>query len=155
MLEEGDKLLPMSLPDQNGEAKTLEDLTGPEGLVLYSYPKDNTPGCTTEAKDFNEALSVLQEAGYEVAGVSKDGAKSHCNFIDKHGLEFTLLTDKGGDYMRSIGAFGEKKMYGKILEGIIRSTFVIGADGTVKKVYRNVRAKGHVGRLLRDLGLES
>lgn len=151
MLEEGDQFPPIELPDESGETRTLGDLAGAEGLVLYVYPKDDTPGCTVEAKDFRDRQQELRDLGYGVAGISKDSAASHCKFIDKHDLTFPLLTDEDASFLEAIGAHGEKKNYGRVYRGIIRSTFVVGADGTTRKVYRNVRAKGHVDRLLRDL----
>lgn len=151
MLQEGDTFPSFSLPDQNGEAKTLADLSGVEGLVLYVYPKDDTPGCTTEAQDFRDLLSEFQAKGYNVAGISPDSAESHCNFIEKHDLTFPLLTDADTTFLEEIGAYGEKKLYGRTIRGVIRSTFVVDRDGTVEAAHRNVRAKGHAARVLRDL----
>jgi thioredoxin-dependent peroxiredoxin len=140
-----------SLPDQNGQMRSLADLSGSKGLVLYIYPKDDTPGCTTEALDFKNAAAALEGHGYKVAGLSRDSAESHCKFIAKHGLNFALLTDPSGDFLTTIGAWGEKKNYGKVFLGIIRSTFVISRDGQVLKAYRNVKATGHVERVVREL----
>lgn len=150
-MEEGAKFPSFSLPDQTGTAQTLKDLTGDQGLVLYVYPKDDTPGCTTEAKDFRDLLGDFEDEGYRVAGVSKDGAESHEKFRDKYHLPFCLLSDEEGALLEAIGAWGEKNMYGRKSMGIIRSTFVLAADGTVRKEYRNVRAKGHAERVLRDV----
>jgi peroxiredoxin Q/BCP len=151
MIQEGDQFPPFQLPDENGKQRSLEDLAGDTGLVLYVYPKDDTPGCTVEAKDFRDQLKAFRDHGYAVAGISKDSGASHCKFIDKYDLTFPLLTDSDAELLSQIGAFGEKKNYGRVYQGIIRSTFVIGADGTLHKAYRNVRAKGHVERVLRDL----
>ncbi|MDY7095777.1 MAG: peroxiredoxin [Acidobacteriota bacterium] len=151
MIQEGDQFPPFQLPDENGKERSLKDLTGDTGLVLYVYPKDNTPGCTVEAQDFRDQLETFRQHGYAVAGISKDSAKSHCNFIDKYDLTFPLLTDADAELLSQIGAFGEKKNYGRVYQGIIRSTFLVAADGTLQKAYRNVRAKGHVERVLRDL----
>ncbi|MEM6453657.1 MAG: peroxiredoxin [Acidobacteriota bacterium] len=149
--EAGQPFPALQLPDEHENVRSLDDLAGNNGLILFVYPKDNTPGCTVEAKDFRDRLGDFHALGYTVAGLSKDGAKSHCRFIDKHELTFPLLTDKSGDYLESIGAFGEKKLYGKTSLGIIRSTYVIGADGAVQHVFRNVRAKGHAERVLKKL----
>lgn len=151
MIQEGDTLPTLELPDQDGKRRPLAELTGPKGLILYVYPKDDTPGCTTEARDFRDLLPEIEAKGYKVAGLSRDSAESHCAFIDKHDLPFPLLTDADAAYLERLGAYGEKKLYGRVVEGIIRSTFVIGRDGTVEKALRNVRAKGHAARVLREL----
>lgn len=151
MLQEGETFPSFSLPDQNGEEKTLADLSGVEGLVLYVYPKDDTPGCTTEAQEFRDLLDEFHAKGYHVAGLSPDPADSHCKFIDKFDLPFPLLTDADKSFLEDIGAYGEKKLYGKVIQGVIRSTFVIDRDGTLEAAHRNVRAKGHAARVLRDL----
>ena len=150
-MSEPEKFPAFSLPDQDGKTRSLADLAGSKGLVLYVYPKDDTPGCTTEALDFKNAAAALAGHGFTVAGLSRDSAESHCKFIAKHGLNFTLLTDPSGDFLSAIGAWGEKKNYGKVFMGIIRSTFVIGHDGRLLKAYRNVKATGHVDRVVREL----
>lgn len=150
-VEEGKRFPDFSLPDENGEKRTLADLAGDRGLVLYVYPKDDTPGCTIEAKDFRDLGGDFRAAGFTVAGLSKDAAASHCRFRDKHDLTFPLLTDADGGFLAEIGAYGEKKLYGKTVEGIIRSTYVVDRDGTARKVYRNVRAKGHAERVLEEV----
>jgi peroxiredoxin Q/BCP len=150
-VNEGDKLPALDLPDQDGESRTVADLAGPKGLVLYVYPKDDTPGCTVEAKGFRDLLPEIREKGFEVAGISPDGSGSHCDFRDKYELTFPLLTDEGMAFMKSVDAYGEKTMYGKKSVGIIRSTVVVDPEGTVLRHYRNVRAKGHAARVLRDL----
>lgn len=151
-MREGDVLPRFELPDQDGEPRRLDDLAGPEGLILYAYPKDDTPGCTVEARDFRDLLPKFRELGYEVAGVSRDDAASHCTFRDKHELTFPLLTDEDASFLERIGAYGEKSMYGRTVQGIIRSTVVAGREGRIVRHYANVRAKGHAGRVLRDLG---
>jgi peroxiredoxin Q/BCP len=150
-MEPGQKLPGLELPDQNGETRTLSDLAGPEGLVLYAYPKDDTPGCTVEAKDFRDRLEAFRELGFEVAGLSPDPGDSHCDFIDKYDLTFPLLSDPEKAYMRSIDAFGEKKMYGKTVEGVVRSTLAVTPGGEVIEAWHNVRAKGHAERVLSSL----
>ena len=150
-MEEGSKFPSFSLPDQDGKPRTLKDLTGDRGLVLYAYPKDDTPGCTIEATDFRDLAAELEDEGFRIAGVSKDPAESHQAFCKKYDLTFTLLTDAGGGFLEEVGAWGEKTMYGRTSEGIKRSTFVIGKDGTLVKHYPNVRAKGHAERVLADV----
>lgn len=150
-VEEGKRFPDFSLPDENGEKRSLADLAGDRGLVLYVYPKDDTPGCTIEAKDFRDLADDFHAAGFAVAGLSKDAAASHCRFRDKHDLTFPLLTDADGGFLAKIGAYGSKKLYGKTVEGIIRSTYVVDRDGTAKKVFRNVRAKGHAERVLKEV----
>ncbi|MEL7060356.1 MAG: peroxiredoxin [Acidobacteriota bacterium] len=152
MVNEGDAFPDFRLPDQDGTERTLSDLAGDSGLILYVYPKDNTPGCTTEANDFGARQEAFREQGYEIVGLSKDGAASHQRFIAKHEIPFPLLSDEDTGFMQTIGAFGEKKMYGKVTQGVIRSTFVIERDGTLRRALRNVRAKGHAERVLREIG---
>lgn len=150
-MNEGDKLPALDLPDQDGKTRTVADLAGPKGLILYAYPKDDTPGCTVEAKDFRDLLPEIREKGFEVAGISRDPAASHCDFRDKHDLTFPLLTDEDASFLAKIGAYGEKTSYGRKSVGIIRSTVVVDPRGTVLRHYPNVRAKGHAGRVMRDL----
>ncbi|MEM9554546.1 MAG: peroxiredoxin [Acidobacteriota bacterium] len=151
MLTEGERFPDIDLPDQTGARRSFETLTAANGLVLYVYPKDDTPGCTTEATDFRDLLGEFHKLGYEVVGLSKDGADSHCKFIAKYDLPFTLLSDEELSFMESIGAYGEKTMYGKVRMGVIRSTFIIDRGQTLRKAMRNVRAKGHAARVLREL----
>lgn len=151
MIDAGDQLPELRLPDQDGKKRTLKDLAGPKGLVLYAYPKDDTPGCTTEARDFRDLLQDFQDKGFAVAGISRDSAESHCKFIGKHDLTFPLLTDADASFLERIGAYGEKKMYGRTTQGILRSTYVVDPKGKVLHVYRNVRAKGHAERVYQDL----
>lgn len=150
-MNEGDKLPELALPDQDGKTRTVADLAGPKGLVLYAYPKDDTPGCTVEAKDFRDLLPEFRDKGYEVAGVSPDAAASHCDFRATYDLTFPLLTDADAKFLERIGAYGEKTLYGKKSVGIIRSTVVLDPDGRVVRHYPNVRAKGHAERVLREL----
>lgn len=152
MLEAGNKIPDFSKPDQDGEMKTFKDLTGKKGLVLYFYPKDNTPGCTTEAKDFRDEIDAFRKLGVEVVGVSKDSARVHTNFITKHELPFTLLADNDpeAELCEAFGVWQEKKNYGKVYMGIVRTTFIIDAKGKVLKVYPKVRVKEHVETVLAD-----
>ncbi len=151
MLSEGKKIPAFSAPDETGKVRNLADLSGPKGLVLYFYPKDNTPGCTLEAQGFRDHLAEFKRRGFAVAGVSKDSQASHCSFIETQGLTFPLLSDPEGKLCEAFGAWGEKKNYGKTYLGIIRSTFIIGAGGKVLKAYTKVSAKGHVEKVLADL----
>jgi len=154
-LEEGQKAPEFCLPGltPEGEEKDicLKDLLS-EGkyLILYFYPKDNTPGCTTEACDFRDNMNILAEK-VVVAGVSPDSIESHRKFKDKYNLNFYLLSDKDKKIMHDYDAYGEKKMYGKTTIGVIRSTYIIAPDGTVVKKWRNVKAKGHVAKVVEEL----
>ncbi len=148
MLETGNTIPTFSLPDQSGENKSFQDLLGSKGLVLYAYPKDNTPGCTVEAQQFTELVGAFEKLGFKVVGISKDSVKSHCNFTDKFKLGFPLLSDPDKTLLEPLGAWGEKKLYGKTSMGIIRSTFVTDAEGKLLKVYKNVKAKGHAEKVL-------
>lgn len=150
MLEEGIKAPAFSLPNQNGKTVSLGDFAG-QRLVLYFYPRDNTPGCTTEALAFRDAAPRLKKLKTTVLGVSKDSAESHCKFIAKQELNFDLLTDKDGKMLEAYGAWGEKVLYGKKSLGIIRSTVVIDEKGVVRRVFPKVRVAGHVDAVIESL----
>jgi peroxiredoxin Q/BCP len=150
MIEEGKRAPAFTLPSSDGDKVSLGKLKG-QNVVLYFYPRDNTPGCTTEANDFNKALKKLEKRGAVVLGVSKDSIESHCKFRDKYKLKFPLLSDPDGKVIEKYGAWGEKNMYGKKSMGIIRTTVLIGADGKVKKIWPKVRVKGHVDKVLEAL----
>jgi len=141
--------------DSNCEEKTycLKDLlkNSEKWIILYFYPKDNTPGCTTEAKDFTQYAKDFKKLWYLIVWISKDSIKSHCNFVNKHNLNLILLSDPDTKVHQQYGAWGEKKNYGKITMWTIRSTFVIDKNWKIIKTYYNVRAKGHVERLLKEL----
>lgn len=139
-----------TLIDQAGNKRSLGDFKG-SYLVLYFYPKDFTSGCTTEAQAFRDAAASFEELGAVIVGVSKDTAASHSKFIDKHALPFALLSDPDLSVTKRYDAFGTKSMYGKTVEGVKRSTFLIGPDGTVLKEWRNVRVAGHVEKVLEAL----
>jgi peroxiredoxin Q/BCP len=151
MLKEGDKAPSFELPSDAGRAVKLSDFAGKK-LVLYFYPRDNTPGCTREAIAFSAALKQIAASGASVVGVSKDSVKSHGSFRDKHQLTIPLLSDADLAVHRAFGAWGEKTMYGKKVEGTIRSTFVIGPEGTITKVFPSVKVDGHVEQVLAALG---
>lgn len=150
-MEKGSELPRFELPDETGTERTVGDLAGERGLVLYAYPKDDTPGCTIEAQDFRDRIDDFRRAGFAVAGISMDDAASHCSFRDKYDLNFPLLTDPDGAFLREIGAYGVKTLYGRKSEGVLRSTVVVDPEGTVLAHYPNVRAKGHADRVLGDL----
>jgi peroxiredoxin Q/BCP len=150
MIKEGNKAPAFTLASSEGGKVSLKDFEG-QYVVVYFYPRDNTPGCTTEANDFNAALRKLQSRDAVVLGVSKDSIESHCKFADKYKLKFPLLSDPDGKMIEKYGAWGEKNMYGKKSMGIIRSTVLIGPDGSVIKHFPKVRVKGHVDEVLEAL----
>lgn len=143
----GDKAPELGIPDQDGKKVSLKDLKGKQ-VVLYFYPKDDTPGCTKEACDFRDAVSSIKKTGAVVLGVSLDGQTSHQKFIKKHGLPFPLLSDEDKTVAKAYGVYKEKNMYGKKYWGIERSTFVLNPDGTVKRIFRKVKVDGHVDEVL-------
>ena len=143
----GDKAPRFVLPDQTGKTVALEDLKGRQ-VVLYFYPKDDTPGCTREACDFRDAIATLRRAGAEVLGVSFDGQASHQKFIAKFELPFTLLSDEEKTVAKAYGVYKQKNMYGRKVWGIERSTFVIDEQGLLKAVFRKVKVEGHVDEVL-------
>ncbi len=150
MIREGRKAPAFSLESSEGGKVALKDLAG-KYAVIYFYPRDDTPGCTTEANDFNKALRKLKARNAMVIGVSKDSIASHCKFADKYELKFPLLSDPAGKMLEKYGAWGEKNMYGKKSMGIIRSTVLIGPDGKVIKHFPKVKVKGHVDEVLEAL----
>jgi peroxiredoxin Q/BCP len=149
-LAPGDVAPDFSLPDADGRLVTLSGLRG-QRVIVYFYPAAMTPGCTKEACDFRDNLGVLAGAGLTVLGISPDRPEKLAKFRDKESLNFTLLADPDREVLRAYGAYGEKTMYGRKTVGVIRSTFVIGADGKIERAYYNVRATGHVERLRKDL----
>jgi thioredoxin-dependent peroxiredoxin len=142
-LGEGDRAPRFELSDHRGESLSSDDLAG-HPYVLYFYPKDDTPGCTVEACGFRDAASEFEEAGVRVIGVSPDNVASHQRFIAKHKLPFTLLCDGEQELATAYGTWALKKNYGREYMGIVRSTFLIGADGVIKNAWRSVRVNGHV-----------
>jgi peroxiredoxin Q/BCP len=151
-LSVGDPAPDFTLTSDTGEEVTLSELRGRK-VIVYFYPAAMTPGCTKQACDFTDSLDSLQTAGYEVLGISPDKPEKLAKFRDKEDLTITLLSDADKSVMSAYGAFGEKKLYGKTVQGVIRSTFVVGADGKVEQAWRNVKATGHVARVLSELGL--
>ncbi len=149
-LSVGDKAPNFTLPDQEGQEHTLSAYKG-SPVVLYFYPKDHTSGCTTEACGFRDDYSAYQKAGVTILGVSPDSPKTHTNFIAKHDLPFTLLADTEREVLKLYGAWGLKKMYGREYEGVLRTTFLIGADGKIAKIYEKVKPAAHSAEILADL----
>jgi len=141
-----------TLKDSAGKDVSLKDYRG-RNTIVYFYPAASTPGCTKEACDFRDTLASLQREGYDVVGVSPDPVGKLATFAEKEGLTFPLLSDEDHAVAEAYGAWGEKKNYGRTYEGLIRSTIVVDADGTVSIAQYNVRATGHVAKLRRDLGL--
>jgi peroxiredoxin Q/BCP len=150
LLSVGDLAPDFTLPDQDGRERTLSDYRG-SPVVLYFYPKDHTSGCTKEACGFRDDYSAYQEAGVTILGVSPDSAKTHTNFIAKHDLPFTLLADTEREVLKLYGAWGLKKMYGREYEGVLRTTYLIGDDGKIFKVYEKVKPAAHSAEILADL----
>ncbi|WP_368388098.1 peroxiredoxin [Schaalia turicensis] len=154
-LEIGAKAPEFTAESTQGLISLPELLAGSEkGVIVYFYPKASTPGCTTQACDFRDNLNTMKAAGYTVVGVSADPIPALEKFTQKQGLNFPLISDPEHAILEPWGAWGEKKNYGRIFTGIIRSTIVVGKDGTVALAQYNVKATGHVARLRRDLGLD-
>jgi thioredoxin-dependent peroxiredoxin len=153
-LQPGDPAPDFTLPTDTGESVTLSELRGRK-VVVYFYPAAMTPGCTTQACDFSDSLESLRAQGYEVLGISPDPVEKLRRFREKEGLGITLLSDPDRSALVAYGAFGEKKLYGKVVEGVLRSTFVVDEEGRVELAQYNVKATGHVAKLRRDLGLAS
>lgn len=141
-LKPGDPAPPVDAVDQNGERITLEDFKGKK-VVLYFYPKDQTPGCTAEACDLRDHYAQFRQQGYEIIGVSADSEESHRKFISKYDLPFRLISDVDKKVMQDYGAWGEKKLYGKSYMGTIRKTFIINEKGVIEKIIDKVDTKKH------------
>lgn len=153
-LQPGDTAPDFTLSSDTGDTVTLSDLRGAK-VIVYFYPAAMTPGCTKQACDFSDSLEHLTAEGYTVVGISPDKPEKLARFREKEGLSITLLSDPDKEVMAAWGAFGEKKMYGKVVQGVIRSTIVLDADGVVEVAQYNVKATGHVAKLRRDLGLDA
>jgi peroxiredoxin Q/BCP len=152
-LTAGDPAPDFTLPTDDGRTVSLADSRGRKTIV-YFYPAAMTPGCTTQACDFTDSLASLQAHGYEVLGISPDSPARLARFRERDRLTITLLSDADRSVMKAYGAFGEKKLYGKTVEGVLRSTFVVDETGTIELAQYNVRASGHVAKLRRDLGFD-
>lgn len=150
MLKIGDRAPDFVLQNQDGVDVSLKDLLGKK-LVLYFYPKDNTSGCSLEAQDFTSLLEEFENSGASVVGISPDSVQSHKRFIQNKDLKIMLLSDTNRSVSTSYGAFGTKKMYGKEVQGIIRSTFIIDRNGEILECFYNVRAKEHAQKVLQRL----
>jgi peroxiredoxin Q/BCP len=146
-LKTGTKAPPFALPADSGETVALKDLKG-KPVVLYFYPKDDTPGCTVEACEFRDTWSDVKKTGAIVLGVSPDGVTSHEKFRAKFKLPFPLLADPDHSVAEAYGAWGEKSMYGRTYQGILRTTFLIGPDGKIVRVFEKVKPKGHAAEVL-------
>ena len=151
-LQPGDHAPTFTLSDDEGHTVSLGDFAGRK-VIVYFYPAAMTPGCTKQACDFSESLESLRRDGYDVVGISKDKADKLARFRARDHLTIQLLSDESLEVHRAYGAWGEKKLYGKTVEGVIRSTFVIDEAGVVSHAFYNVKATGHVAKLRRDLGL--
>ena len=151
-LSPGDPAPDFTLPTDDGEGVSLSGLRGRK-VIVYFYPAAMTPGCTKQACDFTESLDSLKGAGYEVVGISPDKPAKLAKFRERDGLTITLASDEDRSVMASYAAFGEKKLYGKVVQGVIRSTIVVDEEGLVELAQYNVKATGHVAKLRKDLGL--
>jgi peroxiredoxin Q/BCP len=152
-LAPGDPAPEFTLPDADGNPVSLADHRG-RRVIVYCYPAAMTPGCTTQAVDFTAAAGDLAEAGLDVIGVSPDPPDKLLRFREEEGLQITLVSDPDKQVLAAYGAYGTKKLYGKEVVGVIRSTFVVDAEGRIEKAAYNVKATGHVAKLRRDLGLD-
>jgi len=150
MLEVGNKAPDFCLPNQDSEEICIRDFQG-SWVVLYFYPKDNTPGCTTEALDFTALKSEFEKMGATIFGVSPDSIKRHCNFIAKKELKIALLSDEDKEAAKAYGVWQLKKLYGKEYMGIVRSTFLINPDGEIAYIWPKVKVKGHAQEVLEKL----
>lgn len=151
-LNVGDPAPAFTLTSDTGEQVSLSDFAG-SSVIVYFYPAAMTPGCTKQACDFTDSLDALQAQGYVVLGISPDKPEKLAKFRDRDGLRITLLSDPDKSVLTAYGAFGEKSLYGKIVTGVIRSTFVVGPDGNLAYAAYNVKATGHVAKLRKDLRL--
>ncbi|MFD8545737.1 thioredoxin-dependent thiol peroxidase [Streptomyces sp. NPDC059649] len=151
-LQPGDTAPAFTLPDADGKQISLADHKGRK-VIVYFYPAALTPGCTKQACDFTDNLDFLTGHGYDVIGISPDKPEKLAKFRDKEDLKVTLLGDPDKSVLESYGAFGEKKLYGKTVTGVIRSTVIVDEDGKVERALYNVKATGHVAKIIKDLGL--
>ncbi|MEV6471946.1 thioredoxin-dependent thiol peroxidase [Streptomyces sp. NPDC051657] len=151
-LKPGDTAPAFTLPDADGNEVSLADHKGRK-VIVYFYPAALTPGCTKQACDFTDNLDLLTSAGYDVIGVSPDKPEKLAKFRDTENLKVTLVGDPAKETLEAYGAFGEKKLYGKVVTGVIRSTVVVDEDGRIEHAFYNVKATGHVAKIIRDLGI--
>ncbi|HEY0891076.1 MAG TPA: thioredoxin-dependent thiol peroxidase [Nocardioides sp.] len=151
-LQPGDPAPDFTLTSDTGAEVSLSDLRGRK-VIVYFYPAAMTPGCTKQACDFTDSLDSLKAQGYDVVGISPDKPEKLAKFRERDNLTITLLSDPAKEVLTAWGAFGEKKLYGKLVEGVIRSTFVVGEDGKIEHAAYNVKATGHVAKLRKDLAI--
>ncbi len=153
-LKEGDKAPDFSGKNEKGEMINLSDYRGKK-LILFFYPKDNTPGCTLEACNLRDNYELLQEKGFKILGVSPDSERKHQNFIKKFDLPFPLLADVDKTVLNAYGVWGPKKMFGNLFDGVYRTTFVIDESGNIQKIFKKVNTKEHSKQILDSLEIES
>ena len=146
----GQKVPTFTLPDQDGKMHSLADYTGKK-VLLYFYPKDDTPGCTTEACNFRDNYKELSKMGLAILGVSKDSVKSHKKFVEKFDLPFPLLSDETGEMVEKYESWGKKKFMGREYMGVLRNSFLIDEDGKIAKIYEAVKPADHVGEVTTDI----
>jgi len=149
-LQEGEKAPAFSFTDSEGKRVSLKDLAGKK-VVLYFYPKDDTPGCTAESCNLRDNYSSLMKKGYEVIGVSKDDEKSHAKFTKKFKLPFTLIPDTEKEIIKAYDVWGEKKFMGRTFDGVVRTTFLIDEKGRIEKIFRKVDNENHTEQILGDI----
>jgi peroxiredoxin Q/BCP len=152
-LQEGDKAPHFTGINQHEKEISLKDFDGKK-LILFFYPKDNTPGCTAEACDLRDNYSYWKNQGYEILGISPDTVKSHQKFIEKFGFEYDLIADPEKEILKAYGTYGPKMMYGKETIGVYRTTFVIDESGTITRIFKKVKTKEHTAQIAKGLGLE-
>jgi peroxiredoxin Q/BCP len=150
ILKEGDKAPNFTGVDQNGEEISLDQYKGKK-IVLYFYPKDNTPGCTAESCNLRDNYDDLLNKGLDVIGVSPDSEVSHKKFIEKHKLPFRLISDPEKEILKLYNAWGEKKLYGRVYDGVLRKTFIISENQTIEKIFVKVQTKDHANQIFKDL----
>ena len=148
-LKPGDKAPEFSFENQEGKISSLENFKGKK-LILYFYPKDNTPGCTAEACNLRDNFHILKDKGFEIIGVSPDNETSHSKFISKFDLPFDLIPDTDKKILKNYGVWGEKEIFGKVKEGVLRTTFIIDETGKIEKVFDNVQTKDHAEQILKE-----
>jgi len=146
-LQEGEMAPSFSGLDENGKEISLEQYRGKK-LILFFYPKDNTPGCTMEACNLRDNYQMLKDKGYELLGVSPDSARKHQNFISKHNLPFPLIADTEKEILKKYGVWGPKKMFGNLFDGVYRTTFIIDEEGKIEKIFKKVQTKSHARQIL-------
>ena len=151
-LKIGDKAPGINATDQDGKRISLEDFRGSK-VILYFYPKDNTPGCTAEACNLRDNYGLLLKKGFKIIGISADDEKSHKNFIQKNVLPFPLIPDKAKTIIKAYGVWGMKNLYGKEYEGILRTTFVISEEGMIERIFTKVDTKDHAGQILKEMNI--